>query len=50
MSWCEHHRQQLNILAPNSIKEAIWKHLSIGDSMEFEEIGLGTIRILRKHF
>ena len=40
MSWCEHHRQQLNILAPNSIKEAIWKHLSIGDSMEFEEIGL----------
>ena len=40
MTYHHHFRNQLNTLAPNSIKDALWNHLSLGDSMEFEEIAI----------
>ena len=40
LKYYHHFRNQLNTLAPNSIKDALWNHLSLGDSMEFEEIAI----------
>ena len=41
ISWCEHHPDQFeNDKAPQSLKDALWNKLSLGDTIEFEEIAL----------
>ena len=45
MSWCEHHQEQVKISAPESLKASLWKHLSYGDNLEFDETGVAFQQI-----